>query len=257
VRWLGRISAADLLTASNGVLGVLAITYILDGRHVIATLLLFLAVLVDGLDGFVARRYGSPHDFGRFLDSISDAVSFCLAPALIIYNNFYDKALGSAWVSLPNAVAVIVCLFYASFGILRLARFAGKDYSRNQFLGLPTPAASIVVLALCMLWGNTDLNPLAAEEQASIVLLATIALSLLMVSNVPYPKIKGSLAAVSGAVILLASVPLIWLLCLEDHVDIPCRGIELAALVLMFAYVLIGPMLAHHQRRMKRLGGKA
>ena len=256
MKWLGRISAADLLTVSNGILGVLAITYILDGKHVVATLLIFVAVILDGLDGIVARRFGSPHEFGRFLDSISDAVSFCLAPALIIYHNFYDKSLGSAWVYMPNAVAVVTCMFYASFGILRLARFAGKDYAKSHFLGLPTPAASVVVLTLCTLWGNPEYNPLVVDEQASFVLVITIMLSILMISSIPYPTVRRGLAGVSGGVILLASIPLIWQLTSDGQFEIPGRSIEFFAVALMFAYVVFGPLLAYYQSSKKRLGAK-
>jgi phosphatidylserine synthase len=148
-------------------------------------------------------------------------------------------------------------MFYASFGILRLARFAGKDYKKSQFLGLPTPAASVVVLTLCVLWGNPVYNPLVSEEQASVVLFVTILLSILMISSIPYPTVRGVLAAVSGGVILLAAIPLIWLLAMDGQLDTPGRSIELVAVIMMFAYVVLGPMLAYHQRSRKRLGAKA
>lgn len=246
MKWLGRISAADLLTATNGFLGVLAITYILDGRHVIATLLIFLAVLVDGLDGMAARRFGSPHEFGRFLDSISDTVSFCLAPALMIYNNFYDKELGSAWTEMPNAIAVIACLIYATFGIFRLARFAGKDYAKKHFVGLPTPAAAVIIIIVCMLWGKAELNPFVIEESSLLAIVFTIVISVLMISDVPYPNVRGFLIPLTVGVIAMAIFPLIWFLYLSDFFGLPGQGMLILAFVFMILYLVTGPFIVRY-----------
>jgi CDP-diacylglycerol--serine O-phosphatidyltransferase len=252
MKWMSKISAADVLTVANGLLGVLAITYILDREHVIACLLIFIAVVVDGLDGMIARKYGSPHEFGRFLDSISDTVSFCLAPALLIYNNFYDKSLGSAWVSLPNAIAVVACMFYASFGILPLARFAGKDYSEKHFVGLPTPAAAVLAVSITLVWGRQDLNPFAIAEMETIALALTIIIAFLMISDVPYPNIKSWLVIPTGLVLFIASVPLIWYLILRNTINIPATEIEYLAVIFMLAYLVLGPFMVLHKRRKKR-----
>jgi len=252
MKWLGRISAADVLTATNGLLGVLAITYILDGEHVIASLLICLAVVMDGLDGLVARRFGTPHEFGRFLDSISDVVSFCLTPALLIYNNFYDKSLGSAWVSMPNAVAMVACMFYAAFGILRLARFAGKDHSKNYFVGLPTPAAALLVVSLSMLWGREDLNPLVLSYELYAVSFATILISFIMVSDIPYPNIRGKLLVPAGSVLALASIPFIVLLLGVRADYLPLQNIELVVFILLLIYVIAGPIVGYNIKKQKR-----
>lgn len=252
MKWMGKISGADVLTVTNGLLGVLAITYILDREHVIACLLIYLAVVVDGLDGMFARKYGTPHEFGRFLDSISDAVSFCLAPALLIYNNFYDKSLGSAWVSMPNAIAVVACMFYASFGILRLARFAGKDYSERHFVGLPTPAAAVLAVSITLLWGRPDLNPFAVADMETFALAFTIIIAFLMISDVPYPNISGLLVVPTALVLFIASIPLIWYLLLRSAIDIPATEIEYIAVVFMLAYLALGPFMVLHKRRKKR-----
>jgi CDP-diacylglycerol--serine O-phosphatidyltransferase len=245
MRWMRRISVADLLTLLNGALGILAITYILDGRHIIAAILIYFAIMADGLDGFVARKFGTPHEFGRFLDSISDTVSFCLAPALLVYNNFYDPELGSAWTSLPNATIVIACLLYASFGILRLARFAGKDYSKSSFIGLPTPAAAVFVISLSILWGAKNLNALSFEHLPYLVTFATIIISFLMISDIPYPHVRRWLVAPALVLLLLASLPLILEVTLEEN-PLPVIEIEYAALILMLAYIIFGPVIEHY-----------
>ncbi len=204
-----------------------------------------------GLGSAIARKFGTPHEFGRFLDSISDVVSFCLAPALLIYNNFYDKELGSAWVSMPNAVAVIACMFYASFGILRLARFAGKDHSKAHFVGLPTPAAAMLVISICMLWGREGLNPFAISYMPYAASLTTVIVSFIMVSDVPYPNVRGRSAVPAGLVLLLASIPLIFHIILGDIGNFPATEIECITLVLISTYLVFGPFLVPRQKRKK------
>src|SRR4030042_432516 len=87
---LDRVSLGDIFTLANGALGFIAIVYIFDGSYLSATSLLLLSMVMDGLDGFMARRYGSKHSRGQVLDSISDAVSFAFAPALLVYAEFED-----------------------------------------------------------------------------------------------------------------------------------------------------------------------
>jgi len=64
-----KVSWGDLFTLANGLMGFVAITFILDDRFLIATSLLFLSMMMDGLDGYVARRFGSKHSMGQVLDS--------------------------------------------------------------------------------------------------------------------------------------------------------------------------------------------
>jgi len=251
MRWLSRIGAADLITLANGFLGTLAITYILDGEHVLASLLIFLAVIMDGLDGIVARNYGSPHEFGRFLDSISDAVSFCLAPGLIIYNNFYDKMLGNAWVSFPNAVATVGTMFFVVFGLLRLARFAGKDFRMKSFLGLPTPAAAMVAIVLCLLWGNINLNPFSIDYYPYYVIAAIVILAFLMVSDVRYPKIRGKLAIIAGLSMAFGIIPLMAQRLAPEFV-LPLEECFIGFFGLLLIYVVWGPVFERYRLSVRR-----
>ena len=263
MRWLSKISSADLLTLLNGLLGTLAITYILDERYVFAAMLIFMAVVVDGMDGMAARKFKKKHDFGRFLDSISDAVSFCLAPGILIYSNFFNDNLGSAWESIPNALCVIASVLFVGFGLLRLARFAGKDFKFPGFLGLPTPAAALIAIVLCLLWGNPDLNPFYLSYELYPVNLAAIGLALLMVSEVPYPKIEGRVAKAAGTVLALG-ILVMGLYVIETDLEMPYTEIFLVMLVLLCGYLVIGPIYQltrpdytkPEKRRKRRLGRK-
>src|SRR3990172_670437 len=85
----GKYPVADVFTGLNGLCGFLALTYIIDGRPVMASILLSIAMVLDGLDGAIARRFGSPHHLGHYFDSFSDLISFALAPAALIYFSYY------------------------------------------------------------------------------------------------------------------------------------------------------------------------
>jgi len=241
MRWLGKITSADLLTLINGLLGMMAITYILDGEHVLATILILIAVIVDGMDGMAARRFRKKHDFGRFLDSISDAVSFCLAPGILLYSNYYDRALGSAWSSMPNAAAVLASVMFVGFGLLRLARFAGKDYLSSGFRGLPTPAAAMLVIIPCLLWGKEDFSPFSQAYELYPVTAWAIGLSLVMVSDVPYPKVRGRPALVAGTV-LAVIILVMGLYVIETELDMPYVNALYVLWVLLLCYLLAGPV---------------
>jgi CDP-diacylglycerol--serine O-phosphatidyltransferase len=189
MRWIRKVSAADYLTLANGLLGFLAITYIIDGRFNMAYLLLMTAILIDGIDGRLARLMKSKHNFGRYIDSFSDSISFCFAPAVLVYSTFYDPSKGSAFASLDNAAAVAVPTVFVLFGIMRLARFAHGGYKERNFLGMPTPAAAFLVISLCILFGDAAL----ISNTGVAVLPPMLMASILMISDLPYPKIGGGL----------------------------------------------------------------
>ena len=116
------ISLADFITVLNALIGFLAIMYVIDKLFINAFILILFAIILDGLDGLLARMTGPKHTFGIFLDAIADTVSFCFAPAVLLYGLFYDPAQTSftSWV---NLLTVLATFFVAGLGILRLARF--------------------------------------------------------------------------------------------------------------------------------------
>ena len=160
--------------------------------------------------------------------------------ALPIYTNFYDKSLGSAWTSFPNAIATVGTMFFVVFGLLRLARFAGKDYKRKVFLGLPTPAAAMLVISLSLLWGNVDLNPfsMGREEYFVIGIITTVAF--LMISDIPYPKIQGTWAMAVGISLLPGILPLLVYQLVPDS-ELPVIEIFMVFFGLVLLYVIGGP----------------
>jgi len=191
LRLLRLISAADMFTLANGLLGLLAILFIKDGDSDslrIAVGLTFTAIFMDGLDGLVARKFGSKHTFGIYLDSLADSISFCFMPALFVYAVFYDLTRGHAYEDLQNFLAVIASLLIGVLGIIRLAVFA---YSREDtlpyFSGLPTPANTFFVLVIAVL----------LKDHYLVVLPLVTFSSLLMVSDFCFPKMRGSVQMVA------------------------------------------------------------
>jgi CDP-diacylglycerol--serine O-phosphatidyltransferase len=181
---MSRFTFADIFTVLNGLFGLLAIYHLNDDLSV---LFLLFAVLCDGLDGFVARRSKEAEEQGIVMDSLSDSVSFVLMPALCIFS-----LQGHGWLAFLyslSAFAYIWCGFY------RLSRFTIYDSDLSTFAGLPTPeAALLLVLFIKVL--KTDI----------FAIPFSVFLSLLMISNVRYPKIRGRLSLFAGAVVLLSIV---------------------------------------------------
>lgn len=185
-----RISPADIVTLGNGICGLTAIFSIMGGRHMQASLLIFIAFGLDGLDGAVARRFGSSHRFGRHVDSISDSISFCLAPAMLFYANFHQNALRTDQVS-PLDVLVVGSLFiFGVSGLSRLMRFVRQYYTLDYFRGFPLPLAAISTIMMCSLLGPSDKNAFSFGYQPYAACIFIICLSIVMTSRIGFPKLN-------------------------------------------------------------------
>jgi len=169
-------SIPNLFTIGNLGLGVIAIILAFNNdtnSSNTAALLVIIAMLLDGLDGRVARALNAQSEFGKELDSLSDVISFGVAPAFIMYQ--------AAFQGVSPALAWIVTAIFPICGALRLARFNVIDGIPGYFIGLPIPAAGGVLATLALFKG---------ELHYSLLLLSTLALSFLMVSNMKYPNFK-------------------------------------------------------------------
>ncbi len=190
LKWIKLISPADILTLLNGILGFIAITYIIDGNFLFASFLIFVSILMDRLDGFVARRYLSKHTKGRYLDSISDTVSFCFAPALLIYSSFFNNQLGPLYSLLVTVSSALVF----AFGLMRLVRFSRKGYLLKNFSGVPTPATAFFAIVISLLFGKAQvLNGYSLPVisfQPLIALPLIIFISFMMLVNIEFPKMR-------------------------------------------------------------------
>ncbi|MCY9590669.1 CDP-diacylglycerol--serine O-phosphatidyltransferase [Paenibacillus chitinolyticus] len=167
-------SLPSLFTVGNLFLGVLAIILVFNERPDTAAVLVIVAMLLDGLDGRVARALNAQSEFGKELDSLSDVISFGVAPAFIMY----VVAFGDIR---PAAAAWVVTAIFPICGALRLARFNVVAGTPGYFIGLPIPAAGGILATLALF--HNELN-------VYVLLVSTVLLSYLMVSNVKYPNFK-------------------------------------------------------------------
>jgi len=184
MEWLRKISIADLATLGNGMCGFFAILYTFDRNFLAAYLFILLGASLDGLDGYLARKFASKHNAGRFLDSISDTISFCFAPSFLLYQQFYSLERGSALVNAENFLALLSSCLVSLLGLVRLLKFSFIGYKLPFFHGLPTPATAMLAVSLSLAFGPFGI----LWENYILVLVPMCFFSLLMVSEIEYPK---------------------------------------------------------------------
>lgn len=181
--------------------GFLSIIYSSSGRFEKAAVAIGIAIILDGLDGRVARRFNATSRFGVEFDSFSDLVSFGVAPAILMYNWCFR---------LPaDEFGVLISFVFALCAASRLARFNLADENLAHFTGLPTPGAAAVVAATVNY---------AAYPQATVFMIAAstalmLSLSYLMVSRyefVSIKKVKVAKMRLFLRVMIGAAIALIW-----------------------------------------------
>lgn len=184
----------DIVSILNLLFGIGSISAAHYGDFNLALILLLLAAVADGADGYIARKF-SGGELGEQMDSLADAVSFGVAPSLIINFNFGEEGL----------LVPIFSGFYALCGVLRLARFNVVSNKKTGFEGLPI-TAGCVMLAAYLLIGPRFFR-------IDFLLALTLFLSFLMVSTLAYPKVKNIkilafVALVFGVTVLLFFIDL-------------------------------------------------
>ena len=173
----------NLITLGNLLCGAMAIVAALVYRDLtMAFWLIVAAAVCDFFDGMVARLMGISGPLGVQLDSLADDISFGLAPSAVLYVLFGLTNRGE----LPEWVGCTVFLF-AAFAALRLAKFNIDEEQHTEFRGLPTPAATLYVVALG--W-SVEQGGLMANLNPWGVLITAWVLAALMVSNIPMFSLK-------------------------------------------------------------------
>ena len=217
-----------------------------------AAIAVFVAALLDGMDGRVARLTGTQSEFGVQYDSLSDLVSFGLAPALVMYTWSLSAlaAFGPLWGKLGWAAAFI----YAACAALRLARFNTQVsvIDKRYFQGLASPAAAAVCMAF--VW-SMEKSGVGGGELCFVTPWIAVIAGLLMVSRFRYYSFK-SLPLGAGQRVPFGWIVVALLVLVLLYLDPP--RVLLAGFTI---YLLSGPALtlwglAAHRRRARR-GGAA
>lgn len=179
----------NLFTTGGLFAGFYAIIAATQGRFDDACIAVFVAGILDGLDGRVARLTNTQSEFGVQYDSLADLVSFGLAPALVMYH----WALSSTRLDgvIPGKIGWVAAFLYAACAALRLARFNSQvgQVDKRWFIGLASPAAAGLVASF--VWTCHDLG-YSGEQLRYLALAVTVAAGLLMVSRVRYYSFKGA-----------------------------------------------------------------
>lgn len=220
----------NLFTTSGLFAGFYAIVAAMRGDFGSAAIAVFIAMLMDGLDGRVARLTNTQSAFGAEYDSLADVVSFGIAPSLVAYSWSLQNVGKPGW---------LVAFFFAAATALRLARFnsrLGSDDHR-YFQGLPCPSAAGLVAG--MVW-VADAYGISGQSIWLIAAVVTLITGALMVSSIRYYSfkefdLKGRVPFVAVLAVLVLFV------CVS--IDPPL--VLLAAFAL---YVLSGPVLALRRR---------
>ena len=169
----------NLFTAASAFLGVISVISSIQGNYTKAIIYVVLSLVLDGLDGRVARLTKTTSKFGVEFDSLADLVAFGVAPAILFY-----IVIG---VQFGKFGALIAAMFVV-FGAIRLARFnvTTGTYEPNVFIGLPIPTAAIV----SVLWIGVYLDYEILQGFEWFYVLLQSVLAVLMVSNIRYPSFK-------------------------------------------------------------------
>ncbi len=170
----------NLLTTGALFAGFYAVIAAMNGQFEGASLAIFIAMILDGLDGRVARMTNTQSDFGAEYDSLSDMISFGIAPALIMYT----------WsLSTLDKIGWIASFIYVVGAALRLARFNTQigHADKRYFQGLASPASAGFLVGF--VWLCTE-NNISGPDLSYLMLFFTVGAGLLMVSNVKYRSFK-------------------------------------------------------------------
>ena len=170
----------NLFTTSALFAGFYAITGAVNEHFEIAVIVIFIAMILDGLDGRVARMTNTQSEFGAQYDSLADLVSFGVAPAAVAYSWGLASLGKLGWMA---------AFIYVTCGALRLSRFNVQHSTADKryFTGLASPAAAALVASY--IWVMVD-NQISGSAAVYGLLVVTSLAGLLMVSNIRYHSFK-------------------------------------------------------------------
>ena len=176
----------NLLTTAGLFAGFYAIVAATQGKFEQAAVAVFIAMILDGLDGRVARMTNTQSEFGAQYDSMSDMASFGLAPALVMYEWSLSSLVDYGWQW--GKLGWLGAFIYTACAALRLARFNTRvNTDKRYFQGLPSPAAAAVLVG--MVWVFFD-QGISGSVIAPAALVVTVLTGVLMVSNISFYSFK-------------------------------------------------------------------
>ncbi len=224
----------NLFTTGALFSGFYAITSAMGGRFETAAVAIFVAMILDGLDGRVARLTNTQSEFGAQYDSLSDMLSFGAAPALVMYLWAFSS-LGK--------LGLFAAFVHTAGGALRLARFNTQleTADKRYFQGLPSPAAAAILAGF--IWVSLEYQ-YDVDVVKYIAIVLTIGTGLLMVSNFRYSSFK--------EIDLKGKVPFFVSTMVMLSIAFVMAQPEAMLFLLFFGYAISGPIFTLVMRVRKR-----
>jgi len=237
IRRRGIYLLPNLFTTGALFAGFYAITSAMSGRFETAVIAIFAAMILDGLDGRVARLTNTQSEFGVQYDSLSDMASFGLAPALVMY----------IWaLSSMGRAGLFAAFVHTAGGALRLARFNAQvgTADKRYFQGLPSPAAAAILVGFIWFCLEHDYD---VQVFKYFALILTISTGLLMVSNFRYSSFK--------EIDLKGKVPFIVAIAVMLSIAFIMAQPQTTLFFLALTYAISGPVVTLVMRK-RRLQGR-
>ena len=195
----------NILTLGGVCLGISSIKFSIDGNYSLAVTLILFAAILDALDGRVARLIKGTSEFGKELDSLTDFVSFGIAPVFVLYFWELNKYGKLGWA---------ITLIYSVCCVLRLARFnltkieEAEEWKNNFFEGIPSPAGGLLIL-MPLIYELANLN--LGYDIKNITPYSTVIVAIMLVSKVPTLSLKKISISPKTTVFLLLTIGIIFI----------------------------------------------
>ena len=233
-----RVILPNMLTLIGVCIGLSSIRFALDEKFEFAIIAIIFAALIDGLDGRIARLIKGTSKVGKELDSLTDVISFGVAPAFIMYFWKLNELGRFGW---------LLCLVYVICVALRLARFninsaQEPSWKDNFFQGVPSPAGGILVLSP-LIFSLSEIN-LITVNYTILVPCIFILTSLLLISKIPTYSFKKIVIKRSTTIFLLFGIVLFFGLVLIYTFEILA--------VSSFVYLLLIPISFFNYQKIKK-----
>ena len=233
-----RVILPNMLTLIGVCIGLTSIRFALDGSYEFAIIAIIIAAVIDGLDGRIARLIKGTSKVGKELDSLTDMISFGVAPAFIMYFWKLNELGRFGW---------LVCLIYVICVALRLARFnvntGGEPSWRDNFFeGVPSPAGGILVLTP-LIFSMSSIEAFKIDY-AIIVPIFFIVTSFLLISKFPSYSFKKIVIQRKATIFLLFGIVLFFGLLLIY----PFNVISISAMI----YLTLLPISFLHYQKLKK-----
>lgn len=224
-----RVTGPSLFTTGNMACGFISVLLAFRQEFAWAAGILFIAIMLDIADGFVARKVGATTPFGVQLDSMADLISFGMAPAVLVHTWALDAWPSAAW---------SVAFLWLACAAFRLARFnATVDPmdDKRYFVGLPSPAAAAVIISTIFALDTPDIGPRVGQVALLPVIVAILP-ALLMITSVRFRSFRNLLSPTTPGARLTTGV--LVLAVVSGLLLAPAQTL----VVIAYGYVLSAPL---------------